>query len=249
MLLRPAPDEPEVPRDYRVIYCDGPLIVIDKPAGLPVHATARYHRHTLMAFLREDYDPPYPRLVHRLDKETSGILLLCRDPVLESALKGELAHRRVHKRYLAIVKGRLPQDEGMIDAPIGRHPESGIRVKMCVRPEGLPARTRYRCLHRRGDYALVAAEPETGRQHQIRVHLSHLGAPLVGDKLYGPDPACMLEYLETGWTESLAARLELPRHALHAAHVELRHPERGETLVLDCPLPADLQAFWDGLGV
>jgi 23S rRNA pseudouridine1911/1915/1917 synthase len=246
-LLRPAPDEPDVPRHYRVIARDGPLIVIDKPAGLPVHATARYHRNTLMALLRDDYDPPYPRLVHRLDRETSGVLLLCRDPVLEAALKGELAHRRAQKRYLAIVRGELPHEEGQIEGAIGPHPESGIRVKMCVRAEGQPARTRYRVLERRGAYALVEAEPQTGRQHQIRVHLAHAGAYVVGDKLYGPDPSCMLEHLETGWTEALAERLELPRHALHAAAMTIRHPPRDQELHFEAPLSADLQAFWDSL--
>ncbi len=246
-LLRPAPEEPDVPRHYRVIAEDGPLIAIDKPAGLPVHATARYHRNTLMALLRDGYDPPYPHLVHRLDRETSGVLLLCRDPTLEAALKGELAHRRVQKRYLAIVRGQLPAEEGEIDGAIGPHPESGIRVKMRVRAEGQPACTRYRVLERRGDYALVVAEPRTGRQHQIRVHLAHAGAYVVGDKLYGPDPSCMLEHLETGWSESLAARLELPRHALHAAEMRLRHPQRGDALCFEAPLSDDLQAFWEGL--
>lgn len=246
VLLRPAPDEPDVPREFRTIYEDEALVVIDKPAGLPVHATARFHKNTLTALLRERYSEPVPRLVHRLDKETSGVLLLARARPLEVALKGELAHRRVQKRYLAIVKGD-PGAEGVIDAAIGPDPESGIRIKMRARDDGAPARTRFRRLEQRGDYALVEAAPETGRQHQIRIHLALVGSPIVGDKLYGPDPSCMLEHLETGWTESLAARLELPRHALHAAYLRIAHPQREEPLEFVCALPPDLQAFWDGL--
>ncbi|MBW2731707.1 MAG: RluA family pseudouridine synthase [Deltaproteobacteria bacterium] len=247
ILLRPAPDEPDVPRHFEVLYEDEFLIAIDKPAGLPVHATARYHRNTLTAVLRERYaaEEQVPRLVHRIDRETSGVLLLARRRDVESALKQALAARSVHKAYLAITWGD-PGPSGMIDAPIGPDPESGIRVKMRARADGLPSRTRYRRLAVKGGYALVEAYPETGRQHQIRVHLASLGTPIVGDKLYGPDPSCMLEHLETGWTEALAARLELPRHALHAARICFEHPVHRKSMTVESPFPGDLDSFWCG---
>lgn len=246
VLLRPAPDEPDVPRHFEVLYEDDYLIAIDKPAGLPVHATARYHRNTLTALLRERYPAgEVPRLVHRIDRETSGVLLLARQRHVESALKTALAARTVHKAYLAITWGD-PGPSGVIDTPIGADPESGIRIKMRARPDGQPSRTRFRRLASKGEYALVEACPETGRQHQIRVHLSALGTPIVGDKLYGPDPSYMLEYLETGWTDDLEQRLELPRHALHAARICFEHPTRQSPLTVECPLPPDLDAFWRG---
>lgn len=246
-LLRPAPDEPDVPRYYHPLYEDDLLLVIGKPAGLPVHATARFHRNTLTHLLGEKFPTDrVPRLVHRIDRETSGAMLLARDRGTEAALKAALAARQVRKTYLAIVHGQ-PDGDGRIDLPIGADVESGIRVKRTVCREGLPARTRFRTVGRRGQFALVEANPETGRQHQIRVHLAAIGHPIVGDKLYGGDPGCLFEYLETGWTDRLATQLILPRHALHAAAVHFTHPGSGESMCVECPLEADLRAFWDGL--
>ena len=244
VLLRPAPDEPEVPRHFALLYDDAQLLAIAKPAGLPVHATARYHRNTLTALLRDIYGAQAaPRLVHRIDRETSGVLLLARDLRVEVALKAALARRTVRKRYLAIVSGD-PGPEGLITAPMGPDPESGIRIKMGVRPDGVEARTAFRRIETRGTFSLVEATPQTGRQHQIRVHLAHHGTPIVGDKLYNGDPSTMLEFLETGWTESLEQRLLLPRHALHAASIRFLHPGTGEQLEIEAPLPSDLADFW-----
>jgi len=246
-LVRPAPIEPAVPRHFEVLHADEALLAIAKPAGLPMHATARYHHNTLTALLREHFgSAATPRLVHRLDRETSGIVLLARTRAAEIALKRQLAQRRMHKAYLAIVHGD-PGPTGLIELPIGADGPSGIRVKRAVVAEGLPSSTRFVRLERRGAFSLVQAMPETGRQHQIRVHLAAVGAPVVGDKLYGPGPSCHLEYLETGWTESLAQRLLLPRHALHAASVCFTHPTQGEVVQLRCPLTADLVAFWAAL--
>jgi 23S rRNA pseudouridine1911/1915/1917 synthase len=246
VLRRPAPDEPDVPRRFEVLHDDGQLMALAKPAGLPVHATARYHRNTLVALLRERFAgrEPTPALAHRLDRETSGLMLLGCTREAGAALKLAFRRRQVHKRYLAIVRGPPPADT-VLDMPLGPDTASGIRVKMAAVPGGLPARTRVRTLERRGEHALVEACPETGRQHQIRVHLAAAGCPVVGDKLYGPDPRCLLEFVETGWTESLRRRLLLPRQALHAAGVTFPHPATGERTRLGCPLPADLQAFWD----
>lgn len=247
-LIRPAPVEPDVPRRYDVLFDDEHLLAICKPAGLPVHATARFHRNTLTALLREQHAPgEEPRLVHRIDKETSGVMLLARERQTEVALKRALARREVRKRYLAIVHGD-PGERGAIDLSIGPDTASGIRIKQGVDAAGLPALTRWRRIDKRADYALVEAAPHTGRQHQIRVHLAAIGHPIVGDKLYGPDPSLMLEYLETGWTERLAARLTLPRQALHASSIEFGHPHTGSSMRVDCPLTEDLQRFWDDAG-
>ncbi|MCA9672651.1 MAG: RluA family pseudouridine synthase [Myxococcales bacterium] len=250
-LLRPAPDEPDVPREFELLYEDEYLLAIDKPAGLPVHATARFHRNTLTALLRERYaGQTVPTLCHRIDRETSGVLLLARHHPSEIALKKDFFDRRVGKRYVAIVElaapGALGEQSGVIDAPLGTCEESGIRIRQAVTPQGQVARTRWRVIERRGRYAMVEAKPETGRQHQIRVHLSHVGAPIVGDKLYGPDWRLMLEYLETGWTERLAERLLLPRHALHAAWLGFEHPMSKQQVQVEAPLPRELREFWEG---
>ena len=247
-LLRPAPDEPDVPRSFRVLRDDGRLLAVDKPAGLPVHATARFHRNTLTALLRERYGAAPPTLAHRLDRETSGLMLLAWDRQVDVALKAMFRVGRVHKRYLAMVHGPGPVPaEGCIDLPLGPDTATGIRVRMAVTRDGYRSRTRYRVLETRGDFSLVEAFPETGRQHQIRAHLSAVGAPVVGDKLYGPDPGLFLEFLETGWTEGLARRLLLPRQALHASDARFPHPVTGETIHLHCPLPGELGHFWDSL--
>ena len=246
LLLRPAPDEPDVPRSFEVLHSDPLLMIIHKPAGLPIHATARFHRNTLVAVLRERFNEDVPHPAHRLDRETSGLMVLARTAMADTALKESFRRREVDKSYLAIVHGRPPQ-EGLIDLPLGPDVDSGIRVKMGVAFAGSPARTRYGVLSSRGDFSLVEAQPETGRQHQIRAHLGALGHPIVGDKLYGEDPRCLLEYLETGWTQSLERRLLLPRHALHAASIAFPHPSTGERVCFSSPLPADLQDFWDSL--
>lgn len=246
-LLRPAPEEPDVPRTFEVLYEDDALMAIAKPAGLPVHATARFHKNTLTALLRERFEgQEVPQIAHRLDRETSGLMLLGKTRQAGAALKGSFRRREVHKRYLALVQG-TPPPEGEIDLPLGPDLDSGIRVKMAVSAHGQPAQTRYVTLETRGEVSLVETWPRTGRQHQIRAHLSALGHPVVGDKLYGPDPGLFLEYIETSWTPALAARLPLPRHALHAHTATLPHPTTGEQLTLKCPLAQDLMQYWNSL--
>jgi 23S rRNA pseudouridine1911/1915/1917 synthase len=255
---RPAPAEPEVPRTIGVVAEDPAFYALDKPAGLPIHPTARYHYGTLTAVLRERYPGETLQVCHRLDRETSGLLLVARSPEAGAAMKRAFARRQVEKSYLALVRGEL-EDELAIDAPLalagGR-----VRVQMAVRPVGeggLPSRTRVRPVARyRRDppdpsmgaeaYTLVEAVPETGRQHQIRAHLAHAGFPIVGDKLY-PDDEPFIEWADHGDSPELLARLGLPRHALHAHRIAFPHPRTGERVALEAPLAPDLAAFVDGL--
>jgi 23S rRNA pseudouridine1911/1915/1917 synthase len=238
---RPAPVEPEVPRDIRIVHEDPSFYAIDKPAGLPIHPTARYHYSTLTALLRERFPGEPLQVAHRLDRETSGLLLLGRGYAASVALKGAFARRQVHKRYLAIVHGVLQQEQVTVDQPIG--PCGGkVRVRMAVRPPeagGLPARTEVRALERLRAHTLVECLPHTGRQHQIRVHLDFLGYPIVGDKLY-PDEEVFMDWADEGW-EAVEGRLPFPRHALHAAGLRFPHPVTGAPVILDCPLPQDLR--------
>jgi 23S rRNA pseudouridine1911/1915/1917 synthase len=245
---RPAPDEPVVPRELTIRYTDPDFYVIDKPAGLPVHPTARYHFSTLTAVLRERLPDEFVRVVHRLDRETSGLMLVARTPAAESTLKKAFARRLVHKRYLAIVHGELtiPPDEPLLlQQPIGPA-GTEVRVRMAVCPltaGGLTARTEVRTLRRAGAYTLVECRPHTGRQHQIRVHLWAHGYPIVGDKLY-PDEELFLTWAAHG-DDAVADQLPLRRHALHAAGLDFPHPRTGARVAVDSALPGELAAFLD----
>lgn len=244
VLLRPPPQEPDVPRDFAILYEDDVMMAVNKPAGLPVHATARFHRNTLMALLRERYpSSSTPVLAHRLDRETSGVILLAKAKRAEVILKEAFATRNVHKTYLAIVHG-APECDRWIDLPIGDDIESGIRVKQTISETGLPATTKMNVLYRHERFSLVEAAPETGRQHQIRVHLAAIGHSIVGDKLYGADPTLMIDYLRQGWNETLAAQLLLDRHALHAWKITFDHPMTREPLTITAPISDDLVQFW-----
>ncbi len=240
---RPAPPEPEVPRNITVVYEDKSFYVLDKPAGLPIHPTARYHHSTLTAVLRERFPDERLQVAHRLDRETSGLLLVARDAAAASALKKAFARRQVKKRYLALVHGVVQKDELLLDQPIG--PAGGlVRVRMAVRAVeegGLPSRTAVRVLERGRDFTLVECHPHTGRQHQIRVHLHAAGHPIIGDKLY-PDEDLFLSWAEGG-DEAIKGRLPLLRHALHAAGLTFAHPCTGAPITVESPLPADLLAF------
>ena len=243
LFRRPAPPEPEVPREIAVAYADPSFYVLEKPAGLPIHPTARYHYSTLTAVLRERFPNERLQVAHRLDRETSGLLLVARDGAAASTLKKAFARRQIKKRYLAIVHGVVSADELLLEQPIG--PAQGqVRVRMAVRPVsegGLPARTEVKVLRRGADYTLVECRPHTGRQHQIRVHLDAIGHPIVGDKLY-PDEELFLSWAEGG-DEAIAGRLALSRHALHAAGLVFAHPLTGQEVEVHSPLPSDLLAF------
>ncbi|MDD5308650.1 MAG: RluA family pseudouridine synthase [Deltaproteobacteria bacterium] len=244
-LFRPAPVEPDTPRSFGVVYEDEQILAVDKPAGLPVHPTARYHRNTLTALLAERYGDKRPILAHRIDSETSGIVLCGKTPEAERALKILFLEREVSKTYLAVVRGVPTPPEGRIEVPLGLDRGSVVRVKMAYDPQGLPALTEYRVLRAFGDMALVEARPRTGRQHQIRAHLAHIGHPIVGDKIYA-DETIFVEYAASGMTPELAARAGFPRQALHAAAVSFVHPFEKRPLTIESPLPADILGLVNG---
>ncbi len=239
-IFRPPPEEPEVPRHFEVLYEDDDILGIDKPAGLPVHPTARFHKNTLTGVLRERYGPNRPILAHRIDSETSGVMLLAKTKEAERRLKDMFAKRSIRKTYLAIVNGVPDPPEGRIEVPLGPDHDSPIRVKMGCVPDGLPALTEYRVRQVLEGTSLVACMPRTGRQHQIRAHLAHLGHPIVGDKMYGADPTLFLDYVDNGPTEDIARRAGAPRHLLHASAIAFEHPITGEAMTIECPLPEDM---------
>lgn len=259
VLWRPPLDEGPLPNRLHFLYEDDELLVVDKPAMMTVHPTARHHKHTVIKLLEEQRPDEPLALIHRLDRETSGILLVAKTKaadrlfkrgledrsVLEAkrAERGEPVEGAAGKTYLAITWGR-PED-GLINAALASDP-SPLRVKMSVTEQGgLAARTGVTVLDAAGDYSLVRCDLYTGRQHQIRVHLAHLGTPIVGDKLYGPDELLLARGADNELTEDDLQLLELPRHALHAAEYRLTHPFSKKELCLKSELPDDLRLFFE----
>jgi 23S rRNA pseudouridine1911/1915/1917 synthase len=250
VLLRNAEPEPEAPLEFAVVHDDGALFVVDKPAGLPVHPTARYAAHTFTAAVKARFPGRKIDPAHRIDRETSGLLACGGAPEWTKRLKRAFADGRVAKAYLALAAGRPVEDRFLVDAPLALTRASAVRVRMHVDGGGLPSATEFEVLERRtapdGEpVALLACRPRTGRQHQIRAHLHHAGLPMVGDKIYGPDEQIFDRFTRHALTDADRAALRLPRHALHAWRLSLPHPQTGAEVRLEAPLPPDLKAFWD----
>jgi 23S rRNA pseudouridine1911/1915/1917 synthase len=232
------------PGDLRVLYEDAEIAVLDKPAGLTVHPGAGRSTGTLAHHLLDRYPemagvggPGRPGIVHRLDQGTSGVLVVARTPAAYARLSRAFASREVRKLYLAIAYGSPLPPAGTIEAPIGRHPQE--RKEMAVRPGGRPARTHYRTLAAADGITLLELDLATGRTHQIRVHLKHIGHPLVGDPVYG-------EARWKGFPRAHQAALrDFPRPALHAWKLAFRHPATEEPLAFEAPVPADLRELWE----
>jgi 23S rRNA pseudouridine1911/1915/1917 synthase len=253
-LWRPAWDEVEVPWDIPVLFEDDHLLVINKPSGLPVHPSARYYRNTVVKMLAERYPSQHLVLGHRLDRDTSGVLVLARSFEADRRIKKQFSNKvGVHKAYQAITWGWPEESFQRVDLPLERDPVSRLRCSMRVAKagEGLHAATRVTVLqhHQRDDrkYALVRCDLETGRQHQIRVHLAAMGCAVVGDKIYGPDEELHARGSDGTLTEEDFAVLEMPRHALHAWRMEFEHPITGDRLEIEAPLPSDMREFLAGL--
>lgn len=224
--LPPPPPSPLSPEaiPLNIIYEDNDLLVVDKPAGLPIQPAPGHYSHTLvnailsyLPHLPESDDSLRPGIVHRLDKDVSGVMVVAKNSVAQVSLINQFKSRTVVKAYLALVKGHLTPDEGVIEAPIGRDPRH--RKRMAVVAEGKEARTQYSVIKYVGDYTLVEVRPETGRTHQIRVHLSAIGYPVVGDSVYGVKSphlsrpflhACRLGFLSPSTTEYVEFTSNLP---------------------------------------
>ncbi|MGE5155234.1 MAG: 23S rRNA pseudouridine(1911/1915/1917) synthase RluD [Bdellovibrio bacteriovorus] len=239
-LLETETEDRPQPIPLRVVFEDDQLLVIHKPVGLVVHPAAGNRQGTLLNALlyRVPALASVPRagIVHRLDKDTSGLLVVAKTLEAHHALVEQLQERSVHREYRALVMGELVSG-GVIDAPIGRHPTQ--RTRMAVVSGGRPAVTRYRVLERFPGHSLLAVELETGRTHQIRVHLAHVNHPLVGDRTYGGRPRPP----KGGGPALTAALQQFPRQALHAIRLGLVHPRSGECLQWELPMEEDLESL------
>lgn len=226
-----APQAQRMP--LKIVYEDADLIVVDKPPGLVVHPGAGVPDGTLMNGLLAHAPAlagvPRAGIVHRLDKDTSGLLVVAKNVSAQANLAAQLAERSVSRVYLAVVQGD-PRGSGSIDAPVGR--DSRSRTRMTVTRRGKEARTNFRVLERYGHAALVECRLDTGRTHQIRVHFQHVRHPLVGDPVYRRG------------TRHVAS---FPRQALHAAELSLVHPRSGKTMRWQAPVPKDMAKLIDNL--
>lgn len=224
-----------------VVYEDDDLLVVNKPAGMVVHPGHGHPQGTLVNALLSRYphldtgESGRSGIVHRLDRDTSGLIVVAKTELALEHLRRQFKSRSVQKTYLALVHKHPPAPEGIIEAPIGRDPRQ--RQRMAVIAGGRPARTRYELLEELGDYSLLAVSPETGRTHQIRVHLAWLGVPVAGDPVYGK---------QRGGPRA-KADLDLERQFLHAWRLSFERPGGNGGIALEAPLPADLQQAIDSL--
>jgi 23S rRNA pseudouridine1911/1915/1917 synthase len=223
----PSPLSPEaLPLD--IIYEDNDLLVIDKPAGLTIHPAPGHYSHTLvnailsyLPNLPDTGDSLRPGIVHRLDKDTSGVIVVAKNSVTQANMISQFKAHAVVKAYLVLVKGHLAPENGLIEAPIGRDPSN--RKRMAVVTEGKEARTQYKVIKYIGNHTLLEVRPETGRTHQIRVHLLAIGYPVVGDTTYGVRSA------------------HVSRQFIHASHLGFNLPSTGEYVEFTSDLPPDLE--------
>lgn len=239
-----------VDMNYGIIHEDNDLLVVDKPAPLPVHSVGSYGVLNLLDLIRKEIgrEQQELRTPHRLDSETSGVLLFAKSLAAARDLGIQFTEGKVRKTYLAIVFGAPAETEGELDAPLGKDPANEKFVVRILDPEGEPARTRYRMISTNGRYSILELEPLTGRTHQLRVHCAILGCPIVGDKIY-PDPSWYERYVRGGLNDDLLAALKLPRLALHANRIRFRHPGTGEEVGYSADLPTLLEDFIQAEGI
>lgn len=244
---------------FRTVYRDQWLLVVDKPAGVISHPSGDYQTGTLANGVQAYVDTltplrglVRPGIVHRLDRQTSGLMIVATDHRAHAELSDAFEAGRVSKEYLAVVEGCVVNDEGVIDLPIGRS-RTGSRVLMSARGDAVDARlakTRYVVEDRFAEHTLVRAKPMTGRNHQIRVHFAQIGHPLVGDEFYDIKGSYKAEWLRSGDAKSpedRGAPLPPGRHALHASTLSFAHPISGVWLSFSSPLPADMRRLVNGV--
>ncbi len=250
---KPALEEAELPPEdipLDVLFEDDCIIVINKPADLPVHPPKAGRGGTLANALLFHFqklsrpDPIRPGIVHRLDADTSGVIVCAKDDSAHFKLAKQFEQRTVMKEYLAIVRGRMKQPTGEIDMPIGRHPDHYEMQR--VHPEGRSAVTHWEVVEEFKRFSLLRLKPQSGRTHQLRVHLSAINHPIVGDRLYSRKPPLTRSEVEGREPEPGEPPL-IARQALHAARLEFEHPRSGERVSFEAPLPEDMQRTLEAL--
>ncbi len=228
---------------YKTLYEDEFFLAVDKPSPLPVHAVGRFKEKNLLSLLIRDLraGPEGLRIVNRLDSETSGLVLVAKSSQMAGKLGILFENRQVAKEYHAVVFGTPEAQEGTIADSLGLNVESGHNIRVSD-PRGEKAQTDYQVLSSAGGYSLLKVMPHTGRTHQIRAHLSFLGHPIVGDKIY-IDPRIFDRYIQEGWLEEMRAVVKAERLLLHASRLEFRHPVTGELVRFASEIPSCFDSF------
>jgi RluA family pseudouridine synthase len=238
-----AEEDLYVETGYKILHEDEFFLVVDKPAPLPVHAVGRFKEKNLLSLLIRDLRPGGEglRIVNRLDSETSGLVLVAKSSQVAGKLGILFEQRQVAKEYHAVVFGVPEAKAGTISASLGLNVESGHNIRTAD-PEGETAQTDYQVLSSAGGYSLLKVMPRTGRTHQIRAHLSLLGHPIVGDKIY-IDPRIFERYIQEGWLEEMRPVVKAERLLLHASGLEFCHPVTGESAKFTSEIPPCFDSF------
>jgi len=236
------------PDEFRswILHEDEQVIVVNKPGDIVCHPSKAGPRSSLVGAVREYSGLDVSYLVFRLDRETSGVVVFAKTPAVASRLQIAQSKRRTGKAYLAVMTGEFSEPV-TVDQPLGDDEKSPVLAKSAVRPGGQAAVTHFTPLSHGGGFTLARVVTETGRKHQIRAHARWLGKYLVGDKIYGPDEGCFLDFIDRGWTPELEEKLLLPRQALHCSEIDMRNA--GIDRVFSAPLPTDLRAFCEARGI
>jgi len=237
-----APTSPPPPFPP-VVHSDGIVIAVDKPPGMLCHPVGTRFEWALVSLAKRRFPGEEIDLVHRIDRDTSGLVILTRQRDANRSLKQSMKRGEVFKEYEALVRGHVPWDARSLTYPIG--PADGpIRIQMAVRDDGLPCRTDVRVLERGPELTRVRCVLHTGRTHQIRVHLAEAGHPLLGDRLYGVSTSVFLRYIERGDLEEVVRQTGAERHALHHRRIRFRHPVSGQGVDVVAPLPSAFETWW-----
>ena len=245
--IHPFEEEPEVDTNMEILWTDGELAALKKPAGLPMHEAGYYRRRTVAGVLPQVLGDGWTP-VHRLDRETSGLLLCARRATVRAQLTSMWTFKQVSKTYLAITVGAPTENVWTVDLPI-KAERQARHNRAEVSGDGASAITNFRVMERGEDAALIEARPITGKTNQIRLHAAASGFPLVGDKMYGSNPDILELYRSEGNSPRVKELAGYPRHALHAWRLSLIHPLTKKELELSCPLPADLIRLCETKGI
>lgn len=244
---------PDVQDDLEVVWEDDQILAVNKPPHINVHPSHGHLTGSLIHLIHERHRQLYPEhsevptLCHRVDRETSGVVLTAKDQLSRTRIGRQFEARQVKKSYLALVRGIVEQDQGIIDLPLGRSLTSEVRLKMAVRhdSEGMPSITEWRVAQRLRDLTLIELYPQTGRQHQLRVHLAAIGHPILGDKLYLGGEEVFLRGIKGKLTAEDHEILGLNHQALHSWKLTLEHPFTGRQIILEASLPRDVKEIVD----